>query len=72
MSTDQKSRTDTRWAWLALPVLCCVRHAVLLALGVGSLAAVTGAATGSVLLGAAGVLLAAAALIVVLRRQRQG
>ncbi len=72
MSTDQKSRTDTRWAWLlALPVLCCVGHAVLLALGVGSLAAVTGAVAGSVLLVAAGVLAAAAALIVVLRRTRQ-
>jgi hypothetical protein len=49
VSTDR--RTDSRWlALLALPVVCCLGHAVLLASGVGSLSAVVGARTGSVLL----------------------
>ena len=74
MSTDQGSRTSSRWlALLALPVLCCLGHAVLLGLGVGSLAAVTGAVTGSILLSLAGVVLAAVAVSVsvsvVLRRR---
>ena len=70
MSTEQQSRT--RWmALLALPVLCCVGHAVLLALGVGSLAAVTGTVTGRVMLVAAGLVLAVVAGAMVLHRARQ-
>ena len=72
MSTDQQNRTGSRWlALLALPVLCCVGHAVLLALGVGSLAAVTGAVTGRVVLLTAGLVLAVVAGAVVLHRTRR-
>lgn len=71
MSTHLEDRTGSRWAWLlALPVLCCVGHAVLVAVGVGSLAAVPGAVTGGLLLAAVGavVLLAAVGVLVVWRR----
>jgi hypothetical protein len=52
MTHDQRSRTRAGWlTLLAVPVLCCIGHAVLLAAGVGSLTAVTGAATGSTVLG---------------------
>ena len=71
MSTDQRDRTGSRWAWLlALSVLCCVGHAVLVALGVVSLAAVTGAVTGGLLVPAVGtvVLLAAVVVVLVVRR----
>lgn len=44
MTTDRPPSARW-WALLALPVLCCVGHAVLLAVGVGSLAAVTGGVT---------------------------
>ena len=72
MSTDQQNRTGSRWlALLALPVLCCVGHAVLLALGVGSLAAVTGAVTGRFVLVAVGLVLAVVAGAVVLHRRRR-
>ncbi len=69
MSADQQARTGSRWlALLALPILCCVGHVVLLALGVGSLAAVTGAITNRVLLAVVGVAVVVVAGVVVLRR----
>lgn len=72
MSIDQQDRAGSRWAWLlAVPVLCCVSHAVLVAIGVGSLAAVTGAVTGGLLLTAVGaVLLLIAVVVMVVRRRR--
>lgn len=71
MITDQRDRTGSHWlALLALPVLCCLGHAVLLGLGIGSLAAVTGAITSSVVLAVVGLVLAAA-LTLVLRRRAQ-
>lgn len=62
---------DSRWlALLALPVLCCAGHAVLLVVGVGSVTAVLGGAVGSAVVAAAGLLLLLAAAVVVLRRRR--
>ncbi len=38
MTHDQRSRTRAGWlTLLAVPVLCCIGHAVLLAAAVGSL-----------------------------------
>ncbi len=72
MTTDRTDRPRTGWlALLALPVVCCAAHAVALALGVGSLAALTGAAAGSTPLVAAGLLGAAAVVTVRWRRRRQ-
>ena len=70
--TSQPDKTAGRgWlALLALPVLCCVGHAVLVAAGVGSLTALVGGATGSVLLLGAGLLLIAGAVVVLRRRDR--
>lgn len=63
--------TDTRWTWLlAVPVLCCAGHAFLVALGVGSLAAVVGGTTGRAALAAGGAVLGLAAVAVVLVRRR--
>jgi LPXTG-motif cell wall-anchored protein len=70
MSRDQRGRAGGL-ALLGLPVLCCVGHAVLLAAGVGSLTAVTGAAAGSALLGAAGLAVLVGALAAVLLRRRR-
>ncbi len=73
MSTDQQHRSGSRWPWLlALPVLCCAGHAALLALGVGSLAALTGAVTGGLVVTAVGaVVLLAAVVAVLVRRGRR-
>jgi hypothetical protein len=71
--TGPHAKTGTGWAWLlAIPVLCCAGHAVLVALGVGSLAAVVGGTTGAGALAAVGavVVLAAAVAVVVRRRSR--
>ena len=67
--TGDRSRTGRRWPLLALPVVCCVGHVVLIAAGVGSLAAVTGAVTASVAVASAGVLLLAGVVVVVLLRR---
>ena len=70
MSTDQQDRTGSRWAWLlALPVLCCVGHAVLVAAGVGSLATVVGGTTGRVALVAVGAVVLLGAVVVLVRRR---
>ena len=72
MTPARKDRSGARWlALLALPVLCCVGHALLLAAGVGSLAAVAGAVAGSALMAAAGFAVVAAVAAVVARRRRQ-
>ena len=71
MSTDQQDRSSRWLALLAVPVVCCVGHAVVLSLGVGSLAAVTGALTGRVVLGGVGLALTVAAGALALRRTRQ-
>ncbi len=73
MTRDERTHTRAGWlALLAVPVLCCVGHAVLLEAGVGSLTAVTGAVAGSTLLAAGGrAVVAAAVTAVVLRRRRQ-
>lgn len=63
------SPTGRWWPLLALPVLCCVGHVVLISAGVGSLAAVTGAVTASVTVALAGLLILAAVLVVVLLRR---
>lgn len=55
MSTQQ--RTGWWSALLALPILCCLGHAVLVAIGAGSLTAVLGGVTGSLALGVTGLLL---------------
>lgn len=55
-------------ALAALPVLCCVGHVVLVAFGVGSLSAILGGVTGSLVLAAVGLLLTGAAGLVVARR----
>ena len=70
--TGPQERTAGRGliALLALPVLCCVGHAVLLAVGVGSVTALLGGATGSVLLVGVGLLLAVGAVVVLRRRMR--
>ncbi len=60
MSTQQ--RNGWWFAVLALPILCCVGHAVLLAIGLGSLTAVLGGATGSAALVVTGLLLPLAGL----------
>lgn len=57
-------------ALLALPVLCCVGHAVLLAAGVGSVTVLVGGVSGSVLLVGLGLLLAVGAVVVLRRRER--
>ena len=55
MSTPQRNGW---WpALLALPVLCCVGHTVLVVVGAGSLTSVLGGATGSVALVVTGLLL---------------
>jgi hypothetical protein len=73
MSTDQQDRTGSRWTWLfALPVLCRAGHAVLLALGAGSFAAVTRAVTGGLLLDAVGGVVRLEADVVMLVRRRAG
>lgn len=63
--------TGTGWAWLlALPVLCCAGHAVLLALGAGTLTAALGGVSGSlVFLTAGAAVLVVAAVLLVLRRR---
>ncbi len=62
MTRGRKDRAGAGWlALLALPVVCCVGHAALLALAAGSLTAGAGAAAGSALLAAAGIALVAAA-----------
>lgn len=72
MTPDQQGRTGARWlALLALPVLCCVGHGLLLAAGVGSLTALTGVAADNGLLVAAGALLLAFAAVLLVRRQRR-
>ena len=71
MIASQRERSRTGWSWLlAVPVLCCGGHAVLLALGAGSLAAVVGSTTGRALLTAVGgvVLLAAVGVVMIRRR----
>ena len=71
MSPGQRERSRTGWAWLlAVPVLCCAGHAVLLAVGAGSLAAVVGSPTGRTLLTAVGGVVLLAVLSVVLVRRR--
>lgn len=75
--TEQRPKSGARpgpgWVWLlALPVLCCVGHAVLVALGVGSLAAAVGGATGRVALGAFGAVALPAAVAAALVGQGQG
>ena len=72
--TDQRTKRDAAWVWLlVLPALCCAAHAVLLALGVGSVAAIVGGRTGgAALAGVSAVLvLAAVAALLVRRRDRQ-
>jgi hypothetical protein len=69
--TADGSRTARWWTLLALPVVCCLGHAVLLAVGVGSLTAAAGGATGSVAVVSAALLLVAAAAVVLLRPRRQ-
>lgn len=70
MSND-RSRTGAGWAWLlALPVLCCTGHAVLLAVSAGSLATVVGSATGSALPTVVGAVVLLAAVVVLVRRSR--
>ena len=72
MSTDQEGCTGSRWlALLALPILSCAGHAVLLALGMRSLTAVTGASTGRVVLAVVGAALAVVAGVVMLGRTRK-
>lgn len=67
------SPSSGRWTWLlGLPVLCCVGHALVLAVGPGSLAAVVGGLAGSAALAAAGLLAVAAAAVVVARRRARG
>jgi hypothetical protein len=61
-----------RWSLLlALPVLCCVGHVVLIAVGVGSVTALVGGAAGSAVLAAAGLLLTAVAVAALLRRRQR-
>lgn len=57
-------------ALLALPVLCCIGHALLLAAGFGTLTALVGGVAGSIGLVAAGLLFAAGAAV--LLRGRMG
>ena len=59
------------WPLLALPVLCCVGHVVLLAVGVGSVTALVGGAVGSAVVGATGIVLTAVAVAVLLRRRER-
>jgi hypothetical protein len=64
------SPSSGRWAWLlALPVLCCVGHAVVLAVGAGALAAVVGGLAGSAVVAAVGLLAVVVAAVVVARRR---
>jgi hypothetical protein len=65
------SPTGRWWPLLALPVLCCVGHVVLLAVGVGSVTALVGGAVGSAVVAAAGVLLAVVAVAALLRRRER-
>lgn len=59
------------WAWLmALPVLCCAGHALLLAIGAGSLATVAGLATATALPAGVGTVVLLAAVSVLIRRRR--
>lgn len=56
--------------WLALaalPVLCCVGHLVLVAVGIGSLSAIVAGVTGDLVLAGVGLLLTAAAALAVAR-----
>lgn len=64
------SPTGRWWPLLALPVLCCVGHVVLLAVGVGSVTALVGGAVGSAV-AAAGVLLTTVAVAAMLRRRER-
>ncbi len=68
--TAQRSRTGAGRAWLALPVLCCAGHALLLAFGAGSLTAVVGGATGRALPAVVGPVVLLAAVLVLVRRRR--
>jgi len=64
MTRGRKDRAGAGWLALpALPIVCWVGHAALLALAAGSLTA--GAAVGSALLAAAGIALIAAAAVAV-------
>jgi hypothetical protein len=63
------SPSSGRWTWLlALPVLCCVGHALVLAVGAGSLAAAVGGLAGSAALAAAALLAVAGSAVVMVRR----
>ena len=60
--------------WLALPaaaVLCCAGPALLTAVGAGSVGALVGGATGSVVLAFAGLILLLATAAVTVRRRRR-
>lgn len=65
------SPTGRWWPLLALPILCCVGHVVLLAVGVGSVTALVGGAVGSAVVAAAGVLLTTVAVAALLRRRER-
>ena len=70
MRSDRR-RTGAGWtALLALPVLCCAGHALVLAVGTGTVTALLGGATGSALLVIAGLFLAGLPAAFVLRRRR--
>ena len=72
MTSGQQDRTAAGWlVLLALPVLCCIGHAVLLAVGVGSLTAFAGAVLDESLLAVVGVAVVAAAAAAVLVRRRR-
>ena len=63
--------TESRWAWLlAIPVLCCAGHAVLFAVGPGSLAVGVADTTDRTALASFGAVVVLSALVVVLVRRR--
>lgn len=62
---------DSGWlALLAVPVLCCAGHAVLLAVGVGSITSLVGGVAGSAAIAAAGLLVLFATAVALRRRRR--
>lgn len=56
---------------VALPVVCCGGHALAIAIGAGSFAAVTGAGASSFVIAMAGTLLAVTVLTVAWKRRRK-
>ncbi|GAC1607793.1 MAG: hypothetical protein NVS3B26_02250 [Mycobacteriales bacterium] len=72
MSGPREPKQGGGWAWalLALPVLCCAGPVLLAAMGAGSVGALVGGATGSVVLAVVGLAVVCVAVAVLALRHR--